>query len=286
MPKKTSYELLERIQTQDEILIGQGTINPVAFKTPDNLVMRRPFVVCIYRGIALADTNQPSTVQEVFNSTEKEIYLDLRKVTKVKIHCNITTIGDEKKADGTLTCASAIAGDTVTVNGLLYTAVAGVKADDTEFSIDTSNDATATDLADSIDDDTRTGTLDDLTATATTNVVTAVSTVTGTEGNAITLAETGGTITLSGATFSGGQMSEMGVQYSADDGTTWKGIDNDTTNGISDIFVKLGVLGQKKSAFMTIKSSALIEECLIRVITAEGDGTKDPAYTSIDLEFQ
>lgn len=57
-----------------------------------------------------------------------------------------------------ITLATAIAGDVVTVNGNDYTAVAGVKADDTEFSIDTSDSATATDLADSIDGDVRVGT--------------------------------------------------------------------------------------------------------------------------------
>lgn len=53
---------------------------------------------------------------------------------------------------------TVLAGDTVTVNGNVYTGVAGVKADDTEFSVDTSNTAVALDLADSIDDDARIGT--------------------------------------------------------------------------------------------------------------------------------
>lgn len=242
--------------------------------------------VNIYKGVILVNTNEASAVTEVFGTTEKRQYLDLRDFIKVKITNNVTTIGDEAKASGTLTCVSAVAGNTVTVNGLLYTAVSGVKADDTEFSIDTSDNATATDLADSIDDDTRTGTLDDLTATATTNVVTAVAVTTGTEGNAITNVAPDATITVDAATFSGGQMAEMGIQYSADDGTTWKGIDNDTTNAISDIFAKNGVLGNNKSAFMTITALALVETCLLRVVTADGDGVKDPAYTSITLEFQ
>lgn len=96
--------------------------------------------------------------------------------------------------------------DTATVNGLVYTAVAGAKSDDTEFSIDTSDDAAATDLADSIDDDTRTGTLNDLTATAATDTVTAVTTIGGTVGNATTLASSdeAGRLTISGSTFTGG----------------------------------------------------------------------------------
>jgi hypothetical protein len=104
------------------------------------------------------------------------------------------------------TFANGTDADTATVNGLVYTAVAGAKSDDTEFSIDTSDDAAATDLADSIDDDTRTGTLNDLTATAATDTVTAITTIGGTVGNATTLASSdeAGRLTISGSTFTGG----------------------------------------------------------------------------------
>lgn len=104
------------------------------------------------------------------------------------------------------TFANGTDADTVTVNGLVYTAVAGAKSDDTEFSIDTSDDAAATDLADSIDDDTREGTLNDLTATAATDTVTAITTIGGTVGNATTLASSdeAGRLTISGSTFTGG----------------------------------------------------------------------------------
>lgn len=108
-------------------------------------------------------------------------------------------------ATGTVTCASVLAGDTVTVNGLVYTAVNGAKADDTEFDMSGTDDQCATDLADSIDDDVRSGTSGDLSATATTDTVTAVTDVLGTGGNAITLVSSNGTrLAVSGATFSGG----------------------------------------------------------------------------------
>ncbi|KKN75424.1 hypothetical protein LCGC14_0380450 [marine sediment metagenome] len=107
-------------------------------------------------------------------------------------------------ATGTAQCTSVIATDTITVNGILYTGVAGVKANNEQFSIDTSNTACAADLADSITNDTRTGTLGDQTATSSGDTVTITTDVLGTTGDAITLAQTGGTITLSGATFSGG----------------------------------------------------------------------------------
>ncbi len=257
-------------------------------KTGNDLVIRRHLQIAIYReaGTAKVDTNQPVAVQEIFNGSTLRTYADLREFTKVRIQCGVTTIGDFVKASGTVVCASVVAGDTVVVNGLTYTAVDGAKADDTEFSVDTSDTATATDLADSIDDDTRTGTIDDLTSTSSTATVTSVSTVAGTGGNAIAQTSSNGTRLAVDALFTSGNEAEMGIQYSPDDGSTWKGIDNDTTNGISDIFVKLGATGQKKSAFMIITASALIEGCLLRVVTAVGDGAVDPAYSNIVLEFQ
>lgn len=108
-------------------------------------------------------------------------------------------------ATGTVTLASALANDTVTVNGLLYTGVAGAKADNTEFSIDTSDTAAALDLAASITADTRTGTYGDVTAVSALGVVTITQTIAGTLGNATTLVSSNGTkAAVSGATFAGG----------------------------------------------------------------------------------
>lgn len=110
----------------------------------------------------------------------------------------------EVHASGTATLVSVLVGETITVNGLIYTAVSGAKANDTEFDISGTDTAAATDLADSIDDDVRVGTLDDVTATSSINVVTITQTVGGTGGNATTLADDTAAITLSGATFTGG----------------------------------------------------------------------------------
>lgn len=73
----------------------------------------------------------------------------------VKVGETLAIVDTNEAATGTVQCATSIVGDEVTVNGLVYVAVAGAKANDTEFSIDTSDAATATDLADSIDDDVR-----------------------------------------------------------------------------------------------------------------------------------
>jgi hypothetical protein len=130
----------------------------------------------------------------------------INSVTPTKASGTITLASAVANAFATNTaqCTSVIAGDTITVNGLLYTAVAGAKADDTEFSVDTSDTACAADLADSINNDVRVGTLGDVSASPSTDTVTLTTDVEGTAGDAVTLAETGGTITLGGATFSGG----------------------------------------------------------------------------------
>jgi hypothetical protein len=109
----------------------------------------------------------------------------------------------DKRASGTLTAVSAIAGDTVTVNGRVYTAVAGVPANHSEFSIDTGDNETATSLAAQINArESFHG--EAVRALAATNVVTVTAVVEGTGGNAITISSTGGTITASGATLANG----------------------------------------------------------------------------------
>jgi len=112
-------------------------------------------------------------------------------------------------ATGTITLASVLAADTVTVNGLVYTAVAGAKSDNTEFSIDGSDTVDATDLADSITNDSRTGITEatlDQTGAGASAVVTVTCTTKTALGNNIDLAEStaGARITLSGALLTGG----------------------------------------------------------------------------------
>ena len=74
-------------------------------------------------------------------------------------------------------CVTAVVGNTITINGLVYTGVTGTKSDDTEFSVDTDDTATATDLADSISGDVRVGQIvATITATSNAGVVTVSST--------------------------------------------------------------------------------------------------------------
>jgi hypothetical protein len=116
-------------------------------------------------------------------------------------------------ASGTAQCTSVIATDTLVVNGLTYTAVSGDPADDTQFSIGTDT-VCATSLARAINSDSRNGTLGDVSATSTGDTVIITTNKEGYAGNAVTLSQTGGTITVSGSTFSGGldgdvEISEM-----------------------------------------------------------------------------
>jgi hypothetical protein len=156
----------------------------------------------------------------------------------------VSSNGTRLAVSGSGTLTGGVDADTVTVNGLVYTAVDGAKADNTQFSIDTSDDDAAADLADSIDNDTRTGTLGGVSATATTDTVTIVTDVEGTDGNAVTLASSNGTrLAVSGAVFSGGVDADVatvnGLTYTAVAGVkadnTEFSIDTDDTAAATDL---------------------------------------------------
>ena len=120
---------------------------------------------------------------------------------------NAITMATNCAAALAVSCCTLTGGNdacTITVNGLTYTAVSCAKMCDTEFSTDVSNCATATDLADSIDDDVRAGTTGDLTSTAAAAVVTIVTDVCGVAGNAITISSSCGTTIGVGCGFEGG----------------------------------------------------------------------------------
>lgn len=114
------------------------------------------------------------------------------------------TVGDVAFASATAKLDTVLDTQTITINGLVYTAVAGAAADATEFSIDGDNDADATALAAAINADVRTGTLDAVSAVASGDTVYLYSSEVGAAGNATTLAKSHTAITISGATFSGG----------------------------------------------------------------------------------
>ena len=111
------------------------------------------------------------------------------------------TIADGR-AFGTITMNAPNAADTVTLNGLTYTAVNGTPADNTEFDMSGDDTATAASLRDAIN--SRDGTT--ILATSDAAVVTAKAVSPGVAGNSIDLAEsTGGArMTVSGANLANG----------------------------------------------------------------------------------
>lgn len=189
----------------------------------------------------------------------------------LKVGHTLNVSGTNVAATGTVTLASALAGDTVTVNGLLYTAVSGAKADDTEFSIDTSDTAAATDLADSIDDDVRVGTLDDLSALGASAVVTATHSVPGPTGNVITLESSNGTrLEVSGALFTGGAgVDGLRPIIKVVDGTNYV-IDVAFSNDTSGTWTSLGA----KGVFAGFVPMTTISAGDITSITYHTDGAK------------
>ncbi len=94
---------------------------------------------------------------------------------------------------GTVTCLGAQVGDSVTINGLAYTAVSGTKVNNITFDIDGDDEADATDLVDSVNNDVRAGTSGDISAANTLGVVTFTTDVEGVAGDAITLVSSDGT---------------------------------------------------------------------------------------------
>lgn len=129
-------------------------------------------------------------------------------------------------AKGTIVVVGIVATETVTVNSFVYTAVAGAKSGNTQFSIDTSDTATATDLAASINSRDAAA----VTAVQQLNAILLKADTLGTGGNAFTLAETvtdAGT-TISGATFAGAEAT--GVVHMQAEATKFVITTDGTTN--------------------------------------------------------
>lgn len=111
----------------------------------------------------------------------------------------------QQRATGTLTAASAVAGDTCVVNGVTFTAVAGaVTVGSRQFSIDTGDTETATSLAAQINGITDYNITGKITATSAAGVVTLRAVDAGTAGNAYTLVGTAVRLAASAATLTGG----------------------------------------------------------------------------------
>lgn len=111
---------------------------------------------------------------------------------------------DDPRAVGTITLSGVTAGQTVTVDGRVYTAVAGTAANSSEFSVAGDDTADAAALAAAINASENARDTQKVTATSAVAVVTVKAVANGTAGNAIPLVKSGAGITLSGAVLAGG----------------------------------------------------------------------------------
>lgn len=126
-------------------------------------------------------------------------------ITDTLVVNGVTLTAIKQRATGTLTAVSAIAGDTCVVAGVTFTGVAGATGvgKPVNFSIDTSDTATATDLAAQINAHPTVSL--SVSATSSAGVVTVRAVDAGTAGNsivmggtAVRLAFVGGTLALTG----------------------------------------------------------------------------------------
>ncbi len=113
---------------------------------------------------------------------------------------------NDLRASGTVTCASAAAADTVTVDGRVYTAIAsGATPVGNQFSVGASDTACAANLVAAITAGEAQDTSSKVTATNSLGVVTITARAEGTGGNAIALATSNNTrLAKSGTVLAGG----------------------------------------------------------------------------------
>ena len=192
-------------------------------------------------------------------------------------------------ADGVVTCASVEVGDTVTANNLVYTAVDGTKSDNTEFDQSGTNDQCAADLADSITNDTRSGTTGDLSATDSTDEATIVTDVSGTAGNAITLVTSNGTrlsVTGSGTLADGITADSVvvnGNTYTAVSGTKANNTEFDISGTDTQDAADLAdSITQDTRPGITVPSIDVIASNTLGVVTVEAPLNDGAAGNAID----
>ena len=78
----------------------------------------------------------------------------------------------------------------------------------------------------------------------------------------------------------------IGIQYSLDGGTTWKGLDNGTAGSISTLTQVLTSTGSLVTAYGSIAVEARINSLLVRAVGKDGDGVVDPAFNTIAIQVR
>jgi phage tail sheath gpL-like len=140
------------------------------------------------------DKSNTQLLEELVSSDPRKALQKLENSLQgLKGGCDAATLvvnHTQVAATGTVTCASVLAADTVTVSGVLLTAVSGAPAAD-QFDMSGTDTATATSLALAMNSNATISGI--VTATSALGVVTLTAKVKGVVGNAITLASSNGT---------------------------------------------------------------------------------------------
>lgn len=170
--------------------VGNGGIG-LNDRIPASLVELQGLTLSVLAGapanttIALAAIRQEDTLVGALNNNAGTI-------TDIKANITINSC----QAAATVTCASVAAADTVTVGGVVFTAIANGSTPSSykQFSVGASDNACATNLAAAINAQQKSPAVNrTVTAVAATNVVTITADAEGTGGNAITLVTSNGT---------------------------------------------------------------------------------------------
>lgn len=157
------------------------------------------------RAITLViQTNQNTTFPFQISGDSQIVYnrlsFFLNRLKLGSFNSNILFVTGGVYATGTATLSGVVANDTIVIGGVTLTAVAS-NPTSAQFLVGGSNSATATNLAAAINANTSLN--PQVQATVASNVVTIACLIPGTIGNLVTLAQTGGHITI-GANLTGG----------------------------------------------------------------------------------
>lgn len=178
-------------------------------------------LVYVDKGLATPVPYSPTDLRIIPNYTDGVVSLITKRGRELFSipFAQIVVEANGTKATATFTLINVVAGNEVIVNGIVYTGVDGVKANNTQFSVDTSDALATIDLADSITNDDRVGitipTMD-VDASPATNVVTVTAKTAFALGNSIDISSGAGTIVASSATLlTGADPASIGVDMEA-----------------------------------------------------------------------
>lgn len=191
---------------------------------------------------------------------------------------------------GTVTAATVINGNTVTIDGTVFTAVSVARTPGgNDFDRSGSDIACATDLVAAINDEDNWPGTPPVTATnvgGTSATVTITAASVGTDGDTITLASSGATLTVSGANLTGGQdpdasgyLEFLTGATAARDFCVIAGIDTAATTGGAQVKLVDGPIARRFTITGDSTSSLIYDRLILRNRLVPGYGTVHPAHT-------